>query len=212
MIRFVALLLLATMWIGCRIEDRPADAAIRDATVADTLLAVGPPVLAGDTTHVDTAEAAIAEPPAPPVVAPSGLVIPVEGIQPADLANTFDDARGQGREHDAIDIIAPHGTPVLAATDGRILRLFESERGGLTIYQLGPDSRTVYYYAHLNGYADGLAAEQPVRRGQVIGFVGDTGNAVPGNHHLHFAIWTVDDPAQFWDGTPINPYPLLAGP
>ena len=211
MIRLVAFLLLTTPWVGCRIEERPAESPRDSLAVTESLTAEGPPVLAGDTTRVDTTEAAVADPTASPVIVPSGLVIPVEGIRPNDLINTFDDARGQNREHDAIDIIAPRGTPVLAATDGRILRLFESERGGLTIYQLGLDERTVYYYAHLNGYAEGLAAEQRVRRGQVIGAVGDTGNAVPGNYHLHFAIWTVEDPAQFWDGTPVNPYPLLSG-
>lgn len=148
---------------------------------------------------------------APGPVLPSGLVIPVAGVAPGDLVDTFTAARAEGRQHDAIDILAPRGTPVVAAADGRILRLFTSERGGLTVYQLGADGRTVYYYAHLDRYADGLAQGQSVRRGQRIGYVGDTGNATPGNHHLHFAIWTVDDPKEFWDGPAVNPYPLLGG-
>lgn len=213
-----AVLGLCLLAAGCRIEeqDNPAPPLVRVDSIAveESLRVEGPPVPDGDSLRVDSTDAAVAAPmprPDPPVVVPSGLVIPVQGIRPVDLVNTFDDARGQGREHNAIDIIAPKGTPVLAAIEGRILRLFESERGGLTIYQLGPDGRTVYYYAHLDAYADGLAAEQTVQRGQVIGTVGDTGNAVPGNYHLHFAMWTVEDPASFWDGTPINPYPALGG-
>ena len=178
----------------------------------DSLRVEGPPVVAGDTARVDTAEAAVARPgvvPAPQI-APSGLVIPVAGVRPEDLLDTFDDARGQGRIHDALDVIAPRGTPVLAATDGRVLRLFESDKGGITVYQLGTDGRTVYYYAHLGRYAEGLADGQTLARGQVIGYVGDSGNAVPGNTHLHFAMWRITDPADFWDGEPVNPYPLLS--
>jgi murein DD-endopeptidase MepM/ murein hydrolase activator NlpD len=125
--------------------------------------------------------------------------------------DTYTAARGAGRSHEAIDILAPRGTPVLAAAAGRVLRLFTSDRGGLTVYVLGTDERTVYYYAHLDGYARGLAADRRVRRGEVIGYVGDSGNAAPGNTHLHFAIWRVADPRDFWDGEPLNPYPLLGG-
>ena len=211
MLRFAPFLLTLAVWVGCRIEPRSSGAADDPLVVADSQ-ARDLPALAGDEERIEPSEAAVADPPAPVHVAPSGLAIPVEGVRPEDLVNTFDDARGQGRDHDAIDILAPRGTPVLAATDGRILRLFTSDKGGLTVYQLGADERTVYYYAHLDRYARGLAAEQAVRRGQVIGYVGDTGNAAPGNYHLHFAIWTVTDPAQFWDGAVVNPYPLLRGP
>lgn len=147
----------------------------------------------------------------PPQRLPSGLIIPVAGIQPEDLIDTFEEARSQSRRHDAIDIIAPHRTPVLAAADGTIVRLFNSEHGGITLYQLAPDDRTVYYYAHLDGYAEGVRAGVFAKQGAVIGYVGDTGNAVPSNYHLHFAIWTTDDPKNFWDGESINPYPLLGG-
>ena len=147
----------------------------------------------------------------PPQQMPSGLIIPVASIQPDELIDTFEDARSQNRTHDAIDIIAPHRTPVLAAADGKIVRLFDSENGGITIYQLAPDNRTVYYYAHLDGYAEGVKADVFAKQGAIIGYVGDTGNAVPGNYHLHFAIWTTDDPKNFWDGASINPYPLLGG-
>ncbi|HET6568886.1 MAG TPA: M23 family metallopeptidase [Rhodothermales bacterium] len=148
---------------------------------------------------------------APPPSASSDLVIPVEGVLPDQLVDTYDAARSQGRVHNAIDILAPKGTHVLAAADGKIVRLFLSEKGGKTIYQLAPDNHTVYYYAHLDGYAAGLKEGQTVRQGQVIGYVGDTGDAAPGNYHLHFAIWITSDPANFWDGKSVNPYPLLRG-
>lgn len=137
------------------------------------------------------------------------LLIPVAGVTADQLQDTFNDARSEGRVHNAIDIMAPRGTPVLAAADGTVLKLFWSERGGNTIYQLGTDGRTVYYYAHLDRYADGLTEGRAVRRGEMIGYVGDTGNAGPGNYHLHFAIYIVEDPKRYWDGQPINPYPLL---
>ena len=144
-------------------------------------------------------------------VAPADLTIPVVGLTPADLVDTFDDARSEGRVHDAIDILAPRGTPVVAAAPGVVARLFESEKGGRTVYVLGADRRTVYYYAHLDGYAPGLADGQTVRRGQAIGTVGSTGNASPEAPHLHFAIWTAPSAEAFWDGVPLNPYPLLGG-
>ena len=170
-----------------------------------------PPVVSAPQTE---APAAVSVPDtfvAVPAPLPSGLVIPVAGIGPEELVDTFAEARSENRSHDAIDIIAPRGTPVLAAAAGRIVRLFESDKGGLTIYQLADDDRTVYYYAHLDAYAEGLAAGTRVQQGDVIAYVGDTGNAVPGNYHLHFAIWTTDDPADFWGGPAVNPYPLLRG-
>jgi murein DD-endopeptidase MepM/ murein hydrolase activator NlpD len=154
------------------------------------------------------------QPSSSPTVAPSGasrLQIPVAGIRSDQLLDTFQAARSEGRSHDAIDIAAPRGTPVLAAADGRIVKLWQSVPGGTTIYQLDPDNRTIYYYAHLDRYADGLAEGQVVRRGQVIAYVGDTGNAGAGNYHLHFSVSIVSDPKRYWDGTNINPYPLLRG-
>lgn len=137
------------------------------------------------------------------------LIVPVAGIKPGQLVDTFADARSEGRIHDAIDIPAPAGTPVLAAADGEILKLFQSERGGTTIYQLSTDRRIVFYYAHLQQYAEGIAPEKFVKQGDVIGYVGDTGNAGPGNFHLHFSISIIADPKRYWEGTNINPYPLL---
>ena len=137
------------------------------------------------------------------------LIIPVAGVRPDQLLDTFTDARSAGRVHDAIDIPAPAGTPVLAASDGEIIKLFQSERGGTTIYQLSTDPKVMFYYAHLQRYADGLAAGKLVKQGEVIGYVGDTGNAGAGNSHLHFSISIVADPKRYWEGTNVNPYPLL---
>lgn len=137
------------------------------------------------------------------------LAIPVMGVRSDQLLDTFGDARSEGRVHDAIDIAAAAGTPVLAASDGQILKLFQSERGGTTIYQLSQDKKLIFYYAHLQRYADGLAEGAQVKRGDVIAYVGDTGNAGAGNFHLHFSIAIVSDPKRYWEGTNINPYPLL---
>ena len=155
---------------------------------------------------------------APPVavaqqvqVAPSGLAVPVVGIKPEQLSDTYDDARGRGRRHDAIDIMAAEGTQVIAAADGQVEKLFNSARGGITIYVRSPDRKWTYYYAHLQGYAPGLGEGQQVKRGQVIGRVGHTGDANAAGPHLHFAINQMGQNDRWWNGTPINPYPLLAG-
>ena len=137
------------------------------------------------------------------------LVIPVLGVKPEQLLDTFADARSEGRSHDAIDIAAAVGTPVVAASEGEIVKLFQSEKGGITIYQLSPDRKLVFYYAHLQRYADGIYEGKYVRQGEVIGYVGDTGNAGTGNYHLHFSIASITDPKRHWEGTNINPYPLL---
>ena len=140
---------------------------------------------------------------------PTGLVIPVAGVKPEQLTDTFSQARSGGRVHDAIDIMAPPGTPVIAAAAGTIVKFHDSVPGGITIYELSEDKRFVYYYAHLQRRADNLREGDAVNRGVTIGFVGDTGNAGSGNYHLHFAIWTVTDPKNFWNGVNLNPYPLL---
>ena len=141
--------------------------------------------------------------------APPPLIVPVTGVRPDQLRDTFSEARAEGRVHDAIDIPAPLGTPVVAAMDGTIARLFHSDRGGTTIYQLSPDGRFVFYYAHLDRYAEGLAEGHFARQGETIAYVGDTGNAGAGNYHLHFSIAVVSDPKKYWQGVNINPYPLL---
>ncbi len=148
---------------------------------------------------------------APAVIAPSGLLLPVQGITSSQLQDTFTDARSEGRVHDAIDILAAEGTPVLAVADGQIEKLFDSDRGGLTIYQFEPGGTYCYYYAHLQRYADGLAEKQQVKRGQVIGYVGSTGNASAEAPHLHFEVHVLGPERQWWKGESINPYPLLGG-
>ncbi len=146
-------------------------------------------------------------------VGPAGLAIPVAGIKAAQLSDTYTQARAGGaRLHDALDIMAPEGTPVVAAADGTVEKLFLSQGGGgITVYIRSPDQRWVYYYAHLQGYAPGLAEGQRVKRGQVIGRVGHTGNANPAGPHLHFAINRMQPGEKWFNGSPINPYPLLAG-
>lgn len=145
-----------------------------------------------------------------PASTPAGkLLIPVAGIKPEQLRDTFAETRSEGRVHDAIDIPAPKGTPVIAAADGTIVKLYMSEFGGITIYQVSPDGKFVYYYAHLDRYADGLAEGHFAKQGETIAYVGDTGNAGAGNYHLHFSVAEISSPKDFWHGVNINPYPLL---
>lgn len=140
----------------------------------------------------------------------SKLIIPVEGIKKENLRDTFTDARSEGRVHNAIDIMAAGGTPVLAATDGKIVKFHDSNLGGITIYQESTDDpRLVLYYAHLQRRADNITENMEVKKGTVIGYVGDTGNAGAGNYHLHFAMWIVSDPKRYWEGANINPYQYL---
>ncbi|MBV8516983.1 MAG: M23 family metallopeptidase [Acidobacteria bacterium] len=149
---------------------------------------------------------------APPVASTDNgaeLLIPVRGVVASELHDTYAQARSGGRVHDAIDILAPRGTPVIAAVDGTIRKLFTSNAGGLTIYEFDRDAQRVYYYAHLDSYADGLAEGLVVTRGTVIGYVGTTGNAPANTPHLHFAIETLPPTKEWWKGTPLNPYPLL---
>src|SRR5215213_7554117 len=184
--------------------------------VAVVLLGVGhvpPPVDAPVEPPVEAPVEPSVKPSVPSVVQPvtqiKPLIIPVAGVRPDQLLDTFTQTRSEGRSHDAIDIMAPADTPVLAAADGQIRKLGQSERGGTTIYQLSADQKLVFYYAHLARYADGLTEGKQVRQGEVIAYVGDTGNAGAGNYHLHFSIAIVADPQRYWEGTNINPYPLL---
>jgi len=140
---------------------------------------------------------------------PAGLLVPVEGIAFAQLADTFDQPRGQERHHEALDIMAPTGTAVRAAGDGRVVKLFNSKPGGITLYQFDPAEKHAYYYAHLQRYADGVKEGMQVKRGDVIGYVGATGNADPNAPHLHFAVVALTPEKQWWKGTPLNPYPML---
>lgn len=149
----------------------------------------------------------------PLVVSPSGLAIPVIGMKAAQLSDTFTDSRGGGRRvHNAIDIMAPRGTPVVSATEGRVEKLFYSRGGGgITAYVRSPDGLWLHYYAHLDSYAPGLREGQRIRRGDPIGTVGISGNANPSGPHLHYAIYRMSAGERWWQGAPVNPYPQLAG-
>ena len=146
-------------------------------------------------------------------VGPAGLAIPVQGVRANQLVDTYTQARAGGaRIHDAIDIMADEGTPVIAATDGTVEKLFFSDGGGgITAYVRSPDRHWMYYYAHLQAYAPGLREGQHLGRGDPIGRVGSTGNANPEGPHLHFAIHRMAEGERWWQGRPVNPYPLLAG-
>ena len=159
-----------------------------------------------------------AGPPPPPVpqrpalvLGPTGVAIPVAGVKGRELQDTYTQARSNGRVHNAIDIMAPHGTPVVAAAPGRLEKLFFSKGGGgITAYVRSEDGRWIYYYAHLQDYAPGLREGQKVKQGDPIGRVGSTGNANPAGPHLHFAIHRMEEGEKWHEGTAINPYPLLA--
>ena len=162
-------------------------------------------------------------PPDPPPAAPLGrlgwlaelclrnLLLPVEGVPREQLHDNFDELRGGSRRHEAIDILAPRNTPVLAVDDGTVAKLFESVPGGLTIYQFDAEGRYCYYYAHLERYAKGLKAGDPLTRGEVIGYVGTSGNAPRDTPHLHFAIYRLGPDRRWWEGEALNPYPVLRG-
>ena len=137
------------------------------------------------------------------------LAIPVQGVGRDRLTRTFSDQRSGGRTHEAIDILAPMDTPVVAVEDGTIARLFLSKAGGITVYQFDPGQRYCYYYAHLDRYADGLREGQTVKKGQVIGYVGVSGNAPKQTPHLHFAIFRLTEAKHWWEGTAIDPYDVL---
>ncbi len=147
-----------------------------------------------------------------PPIPPGQLMLPVRGIATSALVDTFTQAREGGlRRHDAIDIMAARGTPVVSASAGKVESLFESRKGGLTVYIRSPDGRRMHYYAHLAAYAQGLREGQSVRAGDPIGTVGSSGNARQDAPHLHYAIMELEKGDDWWEGIPINPYPLLTG-
>jgi len=179
---------------------------------------------AATTPTVPAPTVATPEPPSSPLPAPvsataptlaaqvPALLLPVQGVLASDLRDTFADGRDNNqRGHEAIDIHAPRGTPVLAVDDGPIAKLFLSKPGGITIYQFDATGQLAYYYAHLDAYAAGLKEGQHIRRGSVIGYVGASGNANPDAPHLHFAIFQLGPEKQWWKGTPLNPFEPLGG-
>jgi murein DD-endopeptidase MepM/ murein hydrolase activator NlpD len=168
--------------------------------------AVAPPPRG--TAGVASAGPTIADPNAA-ALADRDLLIPVKDVSADQLVRSFHAARDANREHEAIDILAPRNTPVLAVEDGRVAKLAESRAGGISIYQFDPSGRYCYYYAHLQRYADGLRDGTSVARGQVIGFVGTSGNAPENTPHLHFAIFRLGPERHWWEGAPIDPYDVF---
>ena len=192
--------------------------AVETAAVQDSLTALGE---VPDSAPTSTPAG---QPLAHPAVTPSGsevasagdlelltreIAMPIAGVDPSTLPNSFNDLRGGTRRHEALDIMAPRGTPILSAADGRVLKLFTSRAGGLMIYAADSSERFILMYAHLDSYAAGLRDGSVLKRGQVIGAVGFTGNAVASAPHLHFALARSADVRQWSKGTPIDPLPLL---
>lgn len=202
------------------------DQGTPDSTTAPLLPAVTPENLVDSLTAPDPTAGPIALGPQPntpaggasaPAVVPAdidalksqGMIVPVAGVQPKSLIDSFDDMRGGTRRHNALDIMAQRNTPVLAATSGKIVKMHNSAAGGLTIYQSDATSRFVMMYGHLDSYRPGLKEGAAVRRGEIIGFVGSTGNANALAPHLHFQVTRNDNMNEWWKGTPLNPFPVL---
>jgi murein DD-endopeptidase MepM/ murein hydrolase activator NlpD len=209
---------LVTPWSGRTAVHEPADAVIEPAGSP----APGPSSAMGSDSSVPaaTTSPAAATTGADSVIGPDrsspveldrrDLLIPVQGVTAEHLTGSqFDDKRGGARKHEALDILAPRNTPVLAVENGTIARLFLSKAGGITVYQFDPTGSYAYYYAHLERYADGLREGQQVRRGQTLGYVGTSGNAPKDTPHLHFAIFRLTEEKRWWEGTPIDPYEVL---
>ena len=198
-----AALLLALTCAACarqRVATIPAPAA--SAREAPRV------VLAGSATSLGRASLSSAEA-AVEYLMTRDMLVPVAGTSVKQLEDTFDEGRDGGRVHRALDILAPRGTPVLAADSGRILRVRFNALGGNTIYALDPQGRIVYYYAHLDAYRRGLTEGEVVARGDTLGFVGTTGNAPKDTPHLHFQVMRMPPDGKYWDGEAINPYPLF---
>jgi murein DD-endopeptidase MepM/ murein hydrolase activator NlpD len=178
----------------------------------------------GPLAPVRVLEADLPEPPSesPPPEAPlaatdeeylseRSLMVPVEGVGPEKVPDTYQQPRdGGARTHQAVDILAKRGTPVLSVDSGTVLRLTKSTLGGITIYATDPARRFVFYYAHLDGYAEGLREGQAIAQGEVIGYVGTTGNAPKNTPHLHFQVMRFVDAKTWWNGPPVDPRPFLS--
>ncbi|GEM_PF-239796 len=194
-------LIAAALVAGCAGHRPPA---VRPAPAARAPSTAPPPAAAHAPTPGSPAEHAY--------LASLELMVPVAGVRPSQLRDSYDEPRGGGRTHRAIDILAPRGTPVLSVDDGRVLRLRRSSLGGITIYAVDAGDHYVYYYAHLDHYAASLAEGKTVAKGEVIGYVGTTGNAPANVPHLHFQLMRRPNAARWWDGPPIDPTPFLVLP
>jgi peptidoglycan LD-endopeptidase LytH len=176
------------------VHETPPSVAVPDVTLADA------PAAPADPPDLDQAVDDLRR---------HQLDLPLRTIERAALRSSFDETRGGTRRHEAMDLLAPRNTPVIAVEAGIIARLFNSKAGGITIYQFDPTTTYTYYYAHLERYAPGLAEGSMVSRGQVIGYVGTSGNAPENTPHLHFAIFVLNDDKRWWQGTPIDPFAVL---
>lgn len=234
LITTAAVLAAIALWLGVLMQTAPSGPSSAEPVGEEPLTDRSPrvvenPVWPGaPATEAPTSTEPSMPQPAPPDPPPSALLgrfgwlaelglrnllVPVAGVQRAQLQDTYEDRRGAGRRHEAIDILAPRNTPVLAAGDGAVVKLFKSVPGGLTIYQFDREGRYCYYYAHLERYADGVKEKAMVARGEVIGYVGTSGNAPPETPHLHFAIYRLGSDRRWWEGEPLNPFPILrSGP
>lgn len=207
---FVAGTLCGALALFVLLNNVPLDKAGPPAAATPAI----PPVVLPVVLPVVPVEAPVVVPVAPPAASAAGasgakLLIPVSGVTVNQLNDTFGQARGAEQRHEALDIMAPMGTPVLAAADGKVAKLFDSKAGGLTLYQFDPSETYSYYYAHLDRYATGVSEGMQLKRGDLIGYVGATGNADPAAPHLHFAVFELAPQKHWWQGTPVNPYPLL---
>jgi len=176
------------------VHETPQSVAVPDVTLADA------PAAPADPPDLDQAVDDLRR---------RQLDVPLRTIERAALRSSFDEKRGGSRRHEAMDLLAPRNTPVIAVEAGIIARLFNSKAGGITIYQFDPTTTYAYYYAHLERYAPGLAEGSMVSRGQVIGYVGTSGNAPENTPHLHFAIFVLNEDKRWWQGTPIDPFIVL---
>lgn len=184
-------------------------AVVTAMAVGETFTGAAPRAAAPVFIPVAVAEESSEPPAAQPPATASRMAFPVRGFENAPLRDSFDDRRGVRRHH-AVDIMAPRGTPVVAVEDGQVAKLLRNPIGGITLYLIDSDGSRIYYYAHLQAYAPGIVEGAQVRRGDVVGFVGSTGNAPERAPHLHFAIHELGDgDKRWWKGKPINPYPLL---
>src|SRR5579885_1740119 len=174
--------------------------------------APAPPVEAPARTAVVSPSRPVAEPSTDAeYLSARHLLVPVAGADMSKVDDTFLDGRDGERIHHAIDILAPRGTPILSADDGKILRMSTNALGGITMYTVDPSNRIVYYYAHMDHYNDAMSPGRAISRGDTLGFVGTTGNAPKDTPHLHFQImrWPAD--GKYWNGEPIDPFEFLGG-
>jgi murein DD-endopeptidase MepM/ murein hydrolase activator NlpD len=187
----------------------PPPASNPDAGVAKPGAARPPQSSPPRSPREDNAESAnLGDPEGAQLLARHTLQMPVAGVAPTRLADNYQQGRA-GHVHEAIDIMAPAGTPVVAVDDGPVAKLFTSREGGLTVYQYDREGKLAYYYAHLQAYAPGLREGMELKRGDAIGSVGSTGNANPQAPHLHFGVFRLGTPPKWWEGQAVNPYPAL---